>query len=52
MSNHLTSIETRQRKTRVRDLFFAIAIVAAGVVSVHTVSTAVTAASPTHVAQR
>lgn len=49
--NHLTSIETRQRNSRVRDAIFA-AFVALGVLlSVSTVST-VAAAASTHVAAR
>ncbi len=52
-TNRLDNIATRQRKTRVRDVLFAIAIVGAGIVSLNTVKTACTAASPTHItAQR
>lgn len=51
-NTRLDRIATAQRKTRVRDVFFAIAIVAAGLVSVNTVKTAAAAASPAHVAQR
>ncbi len=50
-TNRLTSIETRQRKTRVRDLFFAICVAAAAAVSITSVSTSAGVAH-THVAQR
>ena len=51
MSNHLTSIEARQRRSRVRDLMFAAFVVLASVVSLASVSTAAQAAS-TSVASR
>lgn len=54
MMNRLDTIATRQRKTVVRDAFFAVAIALAAFVSVTTVSTACQAATTghVHVAQR
>ena len=51
MSNRLTAISTRQKKSFVRDVVFAAFIALAAVVSVTGVSTAV-AAAQTHVASR
>lgn len=53
MTNRLDTIATRQKKTVVRDAFFAAAIALASIISITTVSTACHAAS-THdrVAQR
>jgi len=47
---HLNAIETRQRKSAVRDLLFAAFVVLAAVVSVSTVTTAVATAAT--IAQR
>lgn len=44
---HLDTIATRQRKSLVRDIAFAAAVVLAAVVSVSSVSTAAQAANPT-----
>jgi hypothetical protein len=55
MMNRLDTIATRQKTSRVRDMFFAVAVAFAAVVSITTVSTACQAASTTHsvhVAQR
>jgi hypothetical protein len=43
--NHLASIESRHRNSRVRDLVFAAFVALAAVISVSTVSTAANAAS-------
>lgn len=51
-SNHLSTIVTRQKGTRLRDAFFAVCVALAAVVAVTTVSTACDAATPTHVAHR
>lgn len=45
--SHLDSIETRQRKSLVRDAIFATFLALAAIVSVTTVSQAVTASSAT-----
>jgi hypothetical protein len=52
--NHLENIATRQRKSALRDAFFAACVALAAVVSLTTVSAACHAASsaPTHVAHR
>jgi len=50
MMNRLDTIATRQKTSRVRDMFFAVAIAFAAVISITTVSTACQAASTTHVA--
>ena len=42
---HLNAIETRQRKSAVRDLLFAAFVALAAVISVSTVTTAVATAS-------
>ena len=47
---HLNAIETRQRKSAVRDLLFAAFVALAAVISVSTVTTAIMTAST--VAQR
>ena len=51
MTNRLETIVTRERKSFVRDILFALAVVGATVVSISSVSAA-TKAAPTHVAQR
>jgi hypothetical protein len=51
MTNRLDTIVTRERKSFVRDLLFAVAVVAATALSISSVSAA-TNASVTHVAQR
>jgi len=50
MMNRLDTIATRQKTSRVRDMFFAVAVAFAAVVAITTVSTACQAASTTHVA--
>ena len=54
MMNRLDTIATRQKTSRVRDMFFAVAVAFAAVVAITTVSTACQAASThsVHVAQR
>jgi hypothetical protein len=55
MSNtsHLVAIENRQRRSLVRDAFFALSIATFAVVSLTSVGTACHAATtPVHVAQR
>ena len=47
---HLNAIETRQRKSAIRDLMFAAFVALAAIISVSTVTTAVSTAST--VAQR
>lgn len=51
-NNHLASISTRNRSTRLRDAFFAACVAVAAVLSVTTVSTAADAATPSHVSHR
>jgi hypothetical protein len=55
-TNRLDNIATRQRKTRVRDAFFAACIALAAVISLSSLHTAASAASTstptTHIAQR
>ena len=51
-TTRLTTIATRQRKTRVRDAMFAAAVALAAIVSITTVSTACDAASSSIVAHR
>ena len=51
-TNRLTSIATRQKSTRVRDLFFAACVALAALVSVTTVASAADAATPAHVSHR
>jgi len=46
---HLNAIETRQRKSAIRDLMFAALVALAAIVSVSSVTTAVTTAT---IAQR
>lgn len=47
---HLNAIETRQRKSAARDLLFAAFVALAAIISISTVTTAITTASS--VAQR
>jgi hypothetical protein len=49
--NHLDSIASRQRSSRVRDAIFAAFVALGAIVSISTVSTVANAAS-THVASR
>jgi len=53
-TNRLDNIATRQRKTRVRDAFFAACVALAAVISISSLHTAASAASTTttHIAQR
>jgi hypothetical protein len=51
-TNRLDTISTRQRGSRVRDVFFAACVVLATAVSITTVSTAAHAASTSQVAHR
>jgi hypothetical protein len=54
MMNRLDTIATRQKHSRVRDAFFAVALAVAAVVSITTVRTACQAANThaVHIAQR
>lgn len=55
MMNRLDTIATRQKQSRVRDAFFAVALAVAALVSITGVQTACQAATTTHavhVAQR
>jgi hypothetical protein len=52
MTNHLETIATRQRGTRIRDAIFAAFVALAAVIAVTAVSTAADAATPAHVASR
>jgi hypothetical protein len=51
-NNHLASISTRNRSTRLRDAFFAACVAVAAVLAVTTVSAAADAATPSHVSHR
>lgn len=51
-TNHLETIATRQRSTRVRDAIFAAFVALATVISVTTVSAAAEAATQARVASR
>jgi hypothetical protein len=51
-NNHLASISTRNRSTRLRDAFFAACVAIAAVMAVTTVSAAADAATPSHVSHR
>jgi hypothetical protein len=51
-SNHLTTIATRQRSSRLRDAFFAACVMLAAAVSVTALSTACDAASVAQSARR
>ena len=51
-NNHLASISTRNRSTRLRDAFFAACVAIAAVIAVTTVSAAADAATPSHVSHR
>jgi len=51
-NNHLASISTRNRGSRVRDAFFAACVALAAAFAVTTVSAAADAATPSHVSHR
>jgi hypothetical protein len=51
-NRRLSTIVTRQEKTRVRDAFFALCIAVVAAISVTTLTTATHVASTAHVPQR
>jgi hypothetical protein len=51
-SARLTTIATRQQKSRIRDVFFALCIALVAALSIATVTTASHVASTAHVARR
>jgi len=50
-NNHLASISTRNRSSRLRDAVFAACVAVAAAFAVTTVSAAADAATPSHTAQ-